>query len=130
VKFDSGILFAVDSDQLGAESEKNLAKMAEVLNKYEDTEILIEGHTDNTGAAQYNQKLSERRAKSVEKRLREIGVKGNRLTTKGYGLEQPIASNDDDAGRRENRRVEVIIVANEDLKEKAQKGDNVDASVD
>jgi outer membrane protein OmpA-like peptidoglycan-associated protein len=122
VKFDSGILFGFDSDRLNAQSEQNLAKMAEVLKKYEKTEILIEGHTDNKGAADYNQKLSERRARAVEKRLQEMGVKGARLTTKGYGLEQPIASNDTEAGRQENRRVEVIILADEDLKEEAQEG--------
>ncbi|QHT68496.1 OmpA family protein [Rhodocytophaga rosea] len=122
VKFDSGILFGFDKDQLNAESERNLAKMAEVLKKYEDTEILIEGHTDNKGDANYNQKLSVRRAKEVEKRLKEIGVQNNRLTTKGYGFDQPIASNDTETGRQENRRVEVIIVANDELKEKAEQG--------
>jgi outer membrane protein OmpA-like peptidoglycan-associated protein len=122
VKFDSGILFGFDQDHLNAESEANLAKMAEVLKKYEDTEILIEGHTDNKGDASYNQKLSVRRAKEVEKRLKEIGVQNNRLTTKGYGFDQPIASNDTETGRQENRRVEVIIVANDELKEKAEQG--------
>lgn len=122
VKFDSGILFGFDQDHLNAESEANLAKMAEVLKKYEDTEILIEGHTDNKGDASYNHKLSVRRAKEVEKRLKEIGVQNNRLTTKGYGFDQPISSNDTETGRQENRRVEVIIVANDELKEKAQQG--------
>jgi outer membrane protein OmpA-like peptidoglycan-associated protein len=96
--------------------------MAEVLKKYEKTEIMIEGHTDNKGAEDYNQKLSERRARAVEKRLQELGVKGARLTTKGYGLQQPIASNDSEAGRQENRRVEVIILADQELKEEAKEG--------
>jgi outer membrane protein OmpA-like peptidoglycan-associated protein len=122
VKFDTGILFAFNSDELNAQSEANLAKMAEVLTKYKDTEILIEGHTDNKGTAEYNQKLSLRRAKEVEKRLHKIGVKGNRLTTKGYGFDQPIASNETETGRQENRRVEVIILASEELKEKAKEG--------
>lgn len=122
VKFDSGILFGFDKDELNPESERNLAKMAEVLAKYEDTEILIEGHTDNKGDANYNKKLSVRRAKAVEDRLKEIGVQGNRLTTKGYGFDQPIAPNDSETGRQENRRVEVIIVANDELKEQAQQG--------
>ena len=122
VTMESGILFGFDSDKLTPQAVKSVEEMAKVLKKYEDTEIVIEGHTDNKGSAQYNHKLSERRAKEVASRLKELGVGNNRLTTKGYGLDQPVASNDTEAGRTQNRRVEVAIFANEDLKKKAQEG--------
>lgn len=123
VTFNSGILFGFDSDKLTPQAEANVSDLAKTLNKYQDTELLIEGHTDNKGTDQYNMKLSERRAKAVEKKLKDLGVKGVRVTTKGYGFNQPVASNDTEEGRAQNRRVEVAIFANEQLKEKAQKGD-------
>lgn len=123
VKFDSGILFATNSADLSPTAKQNVAKMVDVLKKYEDTELLIEGHTDSTGTAEYNQKLSERRANSVEKELKSLDVEGNRLKSKGYGLSQPIAENKTEVGRRENRRVEVIITANKELKKEAKNGE-------
>lgn len=123
VTFESGILFGFDSENLSGDALKNVNELAEVLKKYEDTEILIEGHTDNVGAAGYNEKLSERRARSVAKQLKELGIQAKRVTTKGYGLSQPVASNDTEAGRQKNRRVEVAIWANEELQEKAKNGE-------
>ncbi len=123
VTFDSGILFGFDSDKLSPQAEASVNELAQTLNKYQDTKLLIEGHTDNKGTEQYNNRLSERRARAVEKRLQELGVKGVRVQTKGYGFAQPVASNDTEAGRAQNRRVEVAIFANEQLKEKAKKGD-------
>lgn len=123
VTMESGILFGFDSDNLTPAAVKNVEEMAKVLKKYEDTEIVIEGHTDNKGEAQYNQNLSERRARAVAARLKELGVGNNRLATKGFGFDQPVASNDTETGRTQNRRVEVAIFANEDLKKKAQTGD-------
>ena len=120
--FDSGLLFGFDSAELTSQTKQNLDKMAEILKKYEDTEILIEGHTDATGSAEYNQKLSERRADAVAKYLRSENVARKRLDTVGYGKNQPVASNDTDAGRKQNRRVEVVIVANEKLKNEAAQG--------
>ncbi|GAB2772378.1 hypothetical protein GCM10027275_14070 [Rhabdobacter roseus] len=120
--FDSGLLFGFDSAELTSATKKNLDNLAEVLQKYEDTEILIEGHTDGQGTEAYNQKLSERRAAAVAQYLRSDKVARKRLDTVGYGKMQPIASNDTEAGRQQNRRVEVVIVANEKLKKDAAQG--------
>jgi outer membrane protein OmpA-like peptidoglycan-associated protein len=120
VTFASGILFDVDSAALRPEAQENLKKLATILQKYEDTEILIEGHTDSTGPEEYNQSLSERRANSVNNYLIGLGVEGVRLTTVGYGEMQPVASNETQEGRQANRRVEVAIWANEKLKEAAR----------
>lgn len=123
ITFDSGILFAVNSSELNENSKQNLRDMSETLKKYEDTNILIEGHTDSTGEDDYNQKLSERRAGSVSAYLKTMGVAGTRITTVGYGENQPIDSNETEAGRAQNRRVEVAIFANEKLKRAAKRGD-------
>lgn len=123
VTFDSGILFGFDSYQLTSQAKSNIQEMAETLKKYEDTNILIEGHTDNVGKDNYNQRLSERRAQAVADYATSIGVDRSRIRTTGYGEEQPVAENESEAGRAENRRVEVAIFANEELKEKAQSGE-------
>lgn len=122
VTFDSGILFAVNSSELTPAIKKQLRDFAGTLNEYEDTYILIDGHTDATGSEDYNQKLSERRAQSVDNYLESVGVKRSRLGTRGFGELQPIASNESESGRQQNRRVEVAIWANEDLKQQAQDG--------
>lgn len=122
VTFDSGILFGFDSYQLTPQAKENIRNMAETLKKYEDTNVLIEGHTDSKGTDSYNQRLSEQRAQAVADYAASLGVSRSRLVTKGYGEEQPVASNDTDAGRAENRRVEVAIYANDELKEAAQDG--------
>src|SRR5262249_39648997 len=95
---------------------------AKTLNKYDDTDVLIEGHTDSSGDDAYNQTLSEKRASSVEDYLGTQGVKTSRLTKKGYGESQPVASNETESGRRNNRRVEVAIYANKEMKKAAEKG--------
>lgn len=123
ITFDSGILFGFDSSELTYASEENIAELAETLKKYEDTEILIEGHTDNKGSDSYNQDLSERRAGSVGDELKMLGVVASRISEVGYGEEMPIADNSTEEGRRQNRRVEVAIFANEELKEAAEEGD-------
>lgn len=121
--FDSGLLFGFDSYQLTATTKGNLDKMADILQKYEDTEIKIEGHTDSKGTDSYNMTLSKNRAKSVSDYLASKGVARNRLQTEGYGETRPVDTNDTDAGRGKNRRVEVAVFANEDLKKDAEKGD-------
>jgi outer membrane protein OmpA-like peptidoglycan-associated protein len=93
-----------------------------VLNKYPDTNILVEGDTDNTGSDDYNLRLSERRAQSVADYQKSLGVAGSRISTVGLGESNPVASNDTEDGRRQNRRVEVAIFANEDLKKAAKDG--------
>lgn len=123
ITFDSGILFDFDSYSLRDASEENLEELAETLKKYEDTEILIEGHTDSVGTEEYNYDLSVDRAQSVTDYLTGLGVADNRFIVKGYGESQPVADNDTKAGRQENRRVEVAIYANNKLKRAAKRGD-------
>jgi outer membrane protein OmpA-like peptidoglycan-associated protein len=123
VTFDSGILFNFDSSELSETAKDNIVNLAETLKKYKDTNILIEGHTDSRGSEKYNQNLSEERANSVAKELSELGVRNIRMKEIGYGESQPVADNSTDEGRQQNRRVEVAIFANEDLKEAAENGD-------
>jgi outer membrane protein OmpA-like peptidoglycan-associated protein len=120
ITFDSGILFDVNKATLKPIAMDNLNKLAEILNKYEDTNILIEGHTDNTGADEYNMELSEKRAKSVSNYLASLNVDPTRFTIMGYGESQPIATNDTVEGRALNRRVDLAIMANEKLKKVAE----------
>jgi outer membrane protein OmpA-like peptidoglycan-associated protein len=120
ITFDSGILFDIDRAALRPEAEENLGKLAVILNKYEDTDILIEGHTDATGTEEHNLDLSERRAKSVASKLATDKVNPVRFTIMGYGEIQPIATNDTSEGRQQNRRVEIAIMANEKMKKVAE----------
>ena len=122
ITFDSGILFAVNSSDLTPVAKTNIGKLATILNKYPDTNILVEGHTDSTGSAEYNQKLSDRRASAVAYQAMSLGVTGTRFQTIGYGEAQPVAPNSTVAGRQQNRRVEIAIFANDDLKKAAEKG--------
>jgi outer membrane protein OmpA-like peptidoglycan-associated protein len=123
ITFDSGLLFAVNQSELTAESRNNLASLAETLKKYEDTNILIEGHTDSTGSDELNERLSRERAQSVSEYLRANGVNGNRINTQGYGPNQPVADNETAEGRTQNRRVEVAIYANERMVRAAERGE-------
>jgi outer membrane protein OmpA-like peptidoglycan-associated protein len=123
VTFDSGILFDFDSAKLSAASKNNITKLAETLKKYEDTNILVEGHTDSQGPEKYNQKLSEERARAVADALTGLGIRNIRIKEIGYGENQPVADNSTSEGRQQNRRVEVAIFANENLKKAAEKGD-------
>lgn len=123
ITFDSGILFDVDKSDLKPVAQQNIRELSETLKKYEDTNILIEGHTDDTGAEAYNQALSERRAKSVADYLTSLGVANSRVTTTGYGEGQPIADNTTVQGREQNRRVEIAIFANKKLQRAAKRGD-------
>ncbi|WP_138430126.1 OmpA family protein [Fodinibius saliphilus] len=122
ITFDSGILFDVDSYTLREQSKENIAELAETLKKYDDTNILFTGHTDNTGSKSYNKELSEKRAKSVAKYTAFVNVNSGRMKIIGYGENDPIASNNTEAGRQQNRRVEVAIYANEKLKKAAKNG--------
>ena len=122
ITFDSGILFEYDSSELQPVAKANIESLAKILQKYPDTNILIEGDTDNTGTDEYNQKLSERRAQAVADYQKSLGVAGSRISTVGLGELNPIASNDSDYGREQNRRVEVAIFANDKLKKAAENG--------
>jgi outer membrane protein OmpA-like peptidoglycan-associated protein len=122
VTFDSGILFATNSFELQPAARTTIESMAKILNDYPDSNILIEGDTDNTGTTEYNQKLSERRAQAVADYHMRLGVASSRISTIGLGELNPIASNDTDAGRQQNRRVEVAIYASDAMKEAAGTG--------
>lgn len=120
ITFNSGLLFDVDKSDLREQSKQNLTNLGRILNKYEDTNILIEGHTDSTGSEDHNMTLSKSRAESVSAYLSQIPVKSTRFTITGYGEVQPVATNDTEEGRQLNRRVDIAIMANEKLKKIAQ----------
>lgn len=122
ITFDSGILFETNSSDLQPMAKANIESLSKILNKYPDTNILIEGDTDNEGSEEYNQKLSERRAQSVADYHKAKGVEGSRISTVGFGEVNPVVSNETAAGRRQNRRVEVAIFANEKMKDAAEDG--------
>jgi len=122
ITFDSGILFPIDSSTLESQAKSNITKLATVLNKYPDTNILVTGYTDNTGKKELNQTLSGKRAKSVADYTTSQGVSSDRFTIKGLGDSEPVASNETPEGRTQNRRVEIAIFANDKLKDAAEKG--------
>ena len=115
VEFNSKILFAFDKSDLNANSNENLDKLTAILIKYPDTDIEIQGHTDNSGTNKYNMALSKRRASSVSNSLNKSGIASNRLNTKGYGETAPNYTNETEEGRAQNRRVEFLITANEKM---------------
>ncbi|WP_420386255.1 OmpA family protein [Roseivirga sp.] len=123
ITFDSGLMFATNQSTLNVNTKTNLQDLATVLQKYEDTNVLIEGHTDSTGEAAYNQTLSEKRASAVQDYLISLGLDYQRLSIAGYGESQPIADNSTATGRQENRRVEVAIYANDKMKRMAKRGE-------
>lgn len=115
VTFDSGILFDVDSYELRTEARSNLRSLAASLEDYEGTEVLVVGHTDDTGSDAYNQTLSERRATSARTFLLGAGLDPGRVEALGRGESEPVVSNDSAAARQTNRRVEVAIFASEEM---------------
>jgi outer membrane protein OmpA-like peptidoglycan-associated protein len=121
VEFKEKILFGFDQSNLSAQAQSNLRNLANVLQKYPDTDIEVQGHTDSKGTAAYNMGLSERRAASVASYLKTLGISSSRLTTKGFGLTAPVATNDTEEGRAQNRRVDFLITANEKMKADAKK---------
>jgi outer membrane protein OmpA-like peptidoglycan-associated protein len=123
ITFDSGILFNIDSYKLSEASLTNLGDLSRTLQKYNDTNILVEGHTDSTGTEEHNKILSEQRAGAVADFLKSYGVAGMRITTNGYGEAQPVASNATAEGRQQNRRVDIAIFANKKLQRAAEKGE-------
>jgi len=120
ITFASGILFDVGKSAVKPDAQTNLQNLAKILNKYEDTEILVEGHTDATGSEDSNMDLSLRRAQSVSNYLQTWQVMPTRMHIQGYGETQPVASNETVEGRQANRRVEIAIFANDKLKKVAK----------
>ena len=121
ILFKEKVLFGYDRSDLNTSAETNLTKLVNVLQKYPDTNIEVIGHTDSKGTDDYNQGLSQRRASSVASYLRAQGVSSSRLATKGMGEADPVASNDTEEGRTQNRRVEFVITANEKMKADAKR---------
>ena len=103
------VLFAVNKAQLSAGGVRNVQKLADFLNRYPQRKVLIEGHTDSTGSRSINQPLSERRADAVRSALVGMGIGTDRIETRGYAEDYPVASNNNAAGRQMNRRVEIIL---------------------
>jgi outer membrane protein OmpA-like peptidoglycan-associated protein len=112
VTFASGLLYDFDSDVVRAEAAQNLRNLSASLVKYPNTDLLIVGHTDAVGTSEYNQALSQRRATAAANYLASQGVNAARLRAVGRGETEPLATNDTEAGRQANRRVEIAIVAN------------------
>lgn len=112
VSVQNEVLFDFNSSALRSTSRDALRQMADVFQKYPDTTLSVQGHTDSIGSAAYNQRLSERRAGSVARYLEDIGVRSSRMETVGYGESQPRATNNTAAGRQLNRRVEIHVRAN------------------
>ena len=115
-------MFDTNSSNLRPASQSDISKLAATLQKYPDTNVLVEGHTDNTGTDAINLPLSERRAQSVANSLTAQSVASSRITTKGLGSADPVADNSTAEGKQANRRVEVAIYANEKMKKAAENG--------
>ncbi len=124
VEFNSNVLFGFDQSDLSYEARANLDKLVVVLNSYADTDIELQGHTDSSGSASYNQALSERRAGAVSGYLASRNIDASRLTVKGFGETLPKYDNKTADGRTQNRRVEFLITANEKMKAEAAKEAN------
>jgi outer membrane protein OmpA-like peptidoglycan-associated protein len=107
------VLFDYDSAALRSASRASLRDMANVFEQYPNTTIAVQGYTDSTGSASYNQRLSERRADSVASYIQSLGVRSSRLDTLGYGESSPRATNNTPSGRQLNRRVEIHVRANQ-----------------
>jgi outer membrane protein OmpA-like peptidoglycan-associated protein len=122
VTFNSALLFKINKSDLSDSAKASLDKVAGVFNEYPETNLLVEGHTDDTGPADYNMTLSQARAQTVANYLQSRGVAPGRFTVKWYGETQPKYPNTSDADRALNRRVELAVIANDQMKKEAQTG--------
>ena len=123
VTFDenSGVYFETNKYAINSASKELLNKLANILNEYPDTNVLIVGHTDSTGSDEYNMTLSKNRAFAVTNFFTNKGLVSSRFTTNWFGEEQPVADNSTAAGRSKNRRVNIAIIPNDKMKEDAKK---------
>lgn len=117
---DAGVYFDTSKSNVKGTSATTLDKLAGIFKEYPNSYILVEGHTDSAGPDDYNMKLSQQRAESVTTYLSSKGVDVGRFTTKWYGESQPKGDNETKEGKAQNRRVELAIVASEELKEEAK----------
>ncbi len=121
VELSDKVLFEFGKSDLTAASRQSLDKIIVVFNKYPDTNVEIQGHTDSKGSNEYNMTLSVKRATTVVDYLKTKGIATERLTVKGFGEEVPKYDNETEEGRAQNRRVEFLITANEKMKAEAEK---------
>ncbi len=124
VEFSSAVLFGFDQSKLTPDAMTTLNDLVTILNKYPDTNIEIQGHTDNTGSAEYNLKLSQVRAANVANYIISKGISTARVTTQGFSYTVPRYDNATEEGRKKNRRVEFLISANDKMKADAEKEAN------
>ena len=122
VTFDSGILFDFNKSNVSATAKKDIADFAAKMKDLEDTDITVYGHTDNKGTAEVNQRISQQRADAVAELLKTNGIAAGRITSKGMSFDMPVADNDTEAGRQQNRRVEIYITADENMIAAAEAG--------
>jgi outer membrane protein OmpA-like peptidoglycan-associated protein len=122
ITFSSALLFTINSSDLSDSAKANLDKVATVFAEYPKTNILVEGHTDDTGTDEFNMALSQKRAETVAAYLESKGVHKKRFTVKWYGESQPKYPNTSDANRVLNRRVELAVMADKEMKKDAEKG--------
>ncbi len=121
VEFSSAVLFGFDQSSLTSQSQGTLNQLITVLNKYPDTYVEVQGHTDSTGTVEYNQGLSVKRAANVADYLSANNIASVRVTTRGFGSTAPKYTNETADGRMQNRRVEFLITANDKMKIDATK---------
>jgi outer membrane protein OmpA-like peptidoglycan-associated protein len=122
VTFASGILYPFNSTEILPAGKENLQSLANSLEKYPNSDVLIVGHTDSVGTDAYNLDLSQRRAQAASAYLQSLGVPASRLHAVGKGESEPIQPNDTDAGRAQNRRVEIAIYASEAYRNQVKSG--------
>jgi outer membrane protein OmpA-like peptidoglycan-associated protein len=122
VTFENGILFATNSSTLSDASKTALSQFASKLSDLPDTDLTIQGHTDNTGTREVNERISLQRAQAVGNYLRGKSISSSRITEQGLAYDVPVADNTTEAGRAQNRRVEIYITANEEMIRKAEAG--------
>jgi outer membrane protein OmpA-like peptidoglycan-associated protein len=121
IEFKSQVLFGFDQSNLTTEAKTNLDKLVIILQKYPDTDIEVQGHTDSKGTTKYNESLSDRRASAVSYYLSQKSIPASRLAINGFGETMPKYTNDTEEGQTQNRRVEFLISANEKMKAEAAK---------
>lgn len=122
VTFDNGILFDTNKSNLSASAKTELKTFADQMKDLPDTQITVYGHTDNTGTAEVNERISKQRADAVSAQLQSNGISSSRITAEGKSFNEPVADNSTAEGRAQNRRVEIYISANADMVKAAEEG--------
>ena len=122
VTFASGILFPTNGISLSDASKGDLSEFASMMSDMQNTDIVIYGHTDNTGTSEVNDRISRQRAEAVRAYLVSRGIAASRMSASGLSYSDPVADNSTAEGRAQNRRVEIYVMANEDMVAAANNG--------